>query len=173
MAGGGTMGGEAGQVGDDVIGAEAVRVQRGPVLVEGDRCFWHDPATQAAAAEARRLGGQRRKREGAIQGAFDLEGVKTGADLRRVLEVALLDTLEQENSVARTRALAHVISVMGRLKETTEFEARLQALEVGVRGARPDAPPQPLPPRTYLRHPDGRLEELQRDKPREDPDAAA
>ena len=144
-----------------------------PPLVEGDRCFWHDPAMQEAAAEARRLGGQRRKREGAIQGAFDLEGVKTGADLRRVLEVALLDTLEQENSVARTRALVHVISVLARLQETTEFEARLQALEVGVRGARPDARPQPLPPRTYLRHPDGRLEELQRDAPREDPDAAA
>ena len=34
MAGGGTMGGEAGQVGDDMVGAEVVRIQRGPVLLE-------------------------------------------------------------------------------------------------------------------------------------------
>ena len=144
-----------------------------PPLVEGDLCFWHDPATQEAAAEAQRLGGQRRKREGAIQGAFELEGVKTGADLRRVLEVALMDTLEQENSVARTRALAYVVSVMGRLKETIDLEARLRALEVGVQGAGLDAEPQPVAPRIVVRHSDGRQEELHRDAPREDPDAAA
>ena len=95
------------------------------------------------------------EREGTIQGAFDLEGVKTGADLRRVLEVALLDTLEQKNSVARTRALAYVVSVLGRLKETTEFEARLQALEASGRGAGPEARPQPLRARLYLQHPVG------------------
>ena len=144
-----------------------------PPLVEGDRCFWHDPATQAAAAEARRLGGQRRKREGAIQGAFDLAGIKTGADLRRVLEVALMDTLELENSVARTRALASVVSVMGRLKETIEFEARLQALEVSGQGAGLDAEAQPLAPHIVVQYSDGRREDLQRDKPRGDPDAAA
>ena len=38
-------------------------------------CFWHHPDHQGEAEQARKLGGQRRKREGALQGAYDLEGL--------------------------------------------------------------------------------------------------
>ena len=77
---------------------------RAPALREGSACFWHAAETREAAAEARRLGGLRRRREGTIGGAYALEGFRTGADLQRVLELALADTLELENSVPRTRA---------------------------------------------------------------------
>ena len=61
------------------------------------------PKSREAAAEARRLGGLRRRREGTIGGAYALEGFRTDADLQRVLELALTDTLELENSIARAR----------------------------------------------------------------------
>ncbi len=114
---------------------------RAPALRAGSACFWHAPESRAAAAEARRLGGLRRRREGTVGGAYALEGFGTGADLQRVLELALADTLELENSIARTRALAHLVSVAARVQETSEFEARLRALEAGVWREAPDAGP--------------------------------
>ena len=97
------------------------------------------PETREAAAEARRRGGLRRRREGTVGGAYALAGFAAGADLQRVLELALADTLELENSVSRTRALAHLVAVAARAKETTEWEARLRALEDGVWREAPDA----------------------------------
>ena len=112
---------------------------RAPALREGSACFWHADETREAAAEARRLGGLRRRREGTIGGAYALEGFRTGADLQRVLELALADTLELENSVPRTRALARLVAVAARVKETSEWEARLRALEDGIWREAPDA----------------------------------
>ena len=112
---------------------------RAPALREGSECFWHAEEAREAAAEARRLGGLRRRREGTIGGAYAVEGFATGADLQRVLELALADTLEQENSIARSRALAQLVSVGVRVKESAEFEARLRALEAGVWREGPDA----------------------------------
>ena len=42
---------------------------RAPALRAGSACFWHAAETREAAAEARRLGGLRRRREGTIGGA--------------------------------------------------------------------------------------------------------
>ena len=44
-------------------------------------------------AEARRLGGLRRWREVAVSGAYDFIGLQSVADIRRLLEVAVLDPL--------------------------------------------------------------------------------
>ena len=112
---------------------------RAPALRAGSACFWHADETREAAAEARRLGGLRRRREGTVGGAFDLEEIKTGAGLGRVLEVALLDVIELENSIPRARTLAYLVSVAARVKETSELEARLRALEDGVWRETPDA----------------------------------
>ena len=114
---------------------------RAPALRAGSACFWHAAESREAAAEARRLGGLRRRREGTVGGAYALAGFGTGADLQRVLELALTDTLELENSIARSRALAHLVSVAARVQETSEFEARLQALEAGVWRETSDAGP--------------------------------
>ena len=56
---------------------------------------------------------------GTIGGAYALEGFRTGADLQRVLALALTDTLELENSVPRTRVLARLVAAAARVKETT------------------------------------------------------
>ena len=76
-----------------------------PPLKVGTRCYWHDPDRSAEAAEASRLGGLRRKREKTITGAYDVAGLNDVAAIRRVLEIALLDTLGLDNSVARSRVL--------------------------------------------------------------------
>ena len=76
-----------------------------PPLKRGDRCFWHAPDQSDDAAEARRLGGLRRKREKTIAGAYDLAGPGSIDAIQRVLEIAVLDTLGLENSVARSRVL--------------------------------------------------------------------
>ena len=103
-----------------------------PPLRNGEHCFWHSPETQAEAQEARRLGGLRRRREGAIGGAYEVEGVATPAQIQRVVEIAILDTLELPNSVARNRTLGTLAQTAQRILESGEFAERLAALEAAV-----------------------------------------
>jgi len=98
-------------------------------LRDGELCFWHDPETAQEAAEARRLGGLRRRREGAVTGAYELDGLEDVAGLRRVLEIAAVDALALENSVSRSRVLIAAAQAGARLLEVGELEARLEALE--------------------------------------------
>lgn len=98
-------------------------------LRDADFCFWHDPEHKAEAAEARRLGGLRRKRESTLQGAYELEGLGSVDEIRRVLEIAVLDVLGLDNSVARVRALVAVAQAASRLLEVGEVQARLDAVE--------------------------------------------
>ena len=51
-------------------------------------------------AEARRLGGLRRRREHAVAGAYELEGLDDVTQLRRVLTIATLDLLGLDTSAA-------------------------------------------------------------------------
>ena len=85
-------------------------------------------------AEARRLGGLRRRREVAVSGAFDFVGLETVGDIRRLLEVTVLDTLGLENSIARARTLAYLATTAIKLLEVGELEQRLAALEAAVQG---------------------------------------
>ncbi len=53
----------------------------------------HSPQYGEEIAEARRLGGlRRRRREVALAGAYEFNGLVSVADLRRLLEIAALDT---------------------------------------------------------------------------------
>lgn len=45
----------------------------------------------------------RRRKEGTVAGADDFEGLDTVAKITRLLEIAVVDTLSQENSIARAR----------------------------------------------------------------------
>ena len=89
----------------------------------------HSPEYAEEIAEARRLGGLRRRREVAVTGAYEFNGLETVADLRRLLQIAALDTLGLENSIARARTLGYLVGVAGKLLETGELEERLTALE--------------------------------------------
>src|SRR5690349_12934365 len=98
-------------------------------LREGDFCLSHDPEHAEEAQEARRLGGQRRRRESIVSGAFDFEGLDSVVKIRRLIEVAAVDTLGLENSVARNRTLASLAQAAVGLLEKGEFETRLNELE--------------------------------------------
>jgi hypothetical protein len=74
-------------------------------LVASDYCWVHDPENAEAAAEARRLGGLRRKREGSLRLVYDVGDLATITDLRRLLEIAALDTLSLDNGVPQNRTL--------------------------------------------------------------------
>src|SRR5215210_1977732 len=105
---------------------------RAPVLREHDTCFWHSEQYGSEAAEARRLGGIRRRREGALAGAYELDSLASTPDLRRLLEIAAYDALGLENSVARVRALTAIVQVGARLLETGEIEERVSTLEATI-----------------------------------------
>ena len=101
-------------------------------MLDGDFCFWHDPEHQAEAADARRLGGLRRKREGTLQGAYELRGIDGIEGIRRYLEIGLIDLLSLENSVARSRAIFSGVLAAAKLLEVGEQEERLQAIEAAL-----------------------------------------
>ena len=75
-------------------------------LREAPHCFWHSPEHHGAAQEARRLGGLRRQREATVSGTYEFDGLASPDAIRRLLEIAVTDTLALENSVARSRSLA-------------------------------------------------------------------
>jgi hypothetical protein len=92
-------------------------------------CLWHSPQHQEEAEEARRLGGLRRRRDKTLAGAYDITGLGSIEDLRRIVEIVVLDTLSLENSVARSRTLIAAVLASTKLIEVGELEARLAALE--------------------------------------------
>ena len=105
-------------------------------LRDSEFCFWHSPEHAEAAAEARRLGGLRRRKEKTVASAYDIEGLDDIPKIRRLLEIAVFDTLALENSVARSRTLAYLAQVALKTLEVGEFETRLEALEATM-GPRP------------------------------------
>ena len=100
-----------------------------PPLRGGTFCFHHDPEHAAQAAEARVLGGKRRRREARVSAAFDLDDLDRPSGQARLIAVVELDTLALENSPARARAIAHLVTVRAKLYEQEVLDRRLQALE--------------------------------------------
>ena len=102
-------------------------------LTGGEYCFWHSPEHAAEVAEAGRLGGLRRHREKTVATAYDLEGLGSVDQIRRLLEIAVMDTLGLENSIARNRTIAYLAQVSVNLLDKGEMEIRLAALEDTLR----------------------------------------
>ena len=98
-----------------------------------DCCFWHSPDHAEEAAEARRLGGLRRRREKTTSGAYEFDGLGDTGSIRRLLEIGVLDTLDLENSIARSRTLAYLAQVALRALQAGELEERVQSLEDAMR----------------------------------------
>ena len=101
-------------------------------------CFWHAPGNEEEVAEARRLGGLRRRREKTVSGAYDFTGLGSIEEIRRLLEIAAIDTLGLENGIARSRVLVQVGLAAAKLLETGELEQRIALLEVAVGTSAPD-----------------------------------
>lgn len=100
-----------------------------PPLTDGDFCLMHSPDHAEEMAEARRLGGLRRRREKTVSGVYDFDGLTDVAQVQRLLEIACLDTLSLENSVARSRTLAYLAQVALKALEVGELAERIEALE--------------------------------------------
>jgi hypothetical protein len=98
-------------------------------LRERPYCFSHDPERAEEAAEARRLGGLRRRKEGTIAVAYDLPGLDTVAGIRRLLDIVVTDGVGLENGIARLRVLISTAAAATSLLKVGEFEERLTALE--------------------------------------------
>jgi hypothetical protein len=103
-------------------------------------CLWHSPDREEEAAEARRLGGLRRRREKTLAGAYDFAGLGSVDAIRRIIEIAAFDTLSLENSIARARTLIAAALAGTKLLETGELEERIAALELATGSGRSGEP---------------------------------
>jgi hypothetical protein len=95
-------------------------------------CLWHSPDKEEEAADARRLGGLRRRREKTVAGAYDFAGLGSLESIRRIVEIAVLDVLGLENSIARARVLISGAQAAAKLLETGELADRIAALEAAL-----------------------------------------
>ncbi len=112
---------KGGRTGGDLCGAAP--------LSDGAFCLWHDPEHAETVAEARKLGGSRRRKEATIGVAYDVQGLGSIAEIRRLVEVAVLDVLSLENTVSRARAIAYLAQIASKLLEVGEHEERLARIE--------------------------------------------
>src|ERR1035437_6722523 len=90
-------------------------------------CFAHDPERATEAAEARRLGGLRRRKEGTIAVAYDLPGLDTVSGIRRLLDIVVTDGVGLDNGIARLRVLISTAVAATNLLKVGEFEERMAA----------------------------------------------
>ena len=117
------------------------RLCRSAPLHDEEFCLFHSPTHTEEAQEARRLGGLRRRKERTVAGAYEFQGLETVPDIRRLIEVAAVDTLALENSVARNRTLAYLSQSALKCLEMGELEERLEALEAALQSRDPLPPP--------------------------------
>lgn len=100
---------------------------------ETNYCFVHDPGRGKERAEARKRGGERRR----VPHVADSSAVKTPIrdvpGVMQLLDVAAIDTLAQENSAQRTKALVAVTLAYFRGLEVGEIEQRLEAIEQALK----------------------------------------
>src|ERR1035437_8601152 len=107
-------------------------------------CFSHDPERAEEPAEARRLGGLRRRKEGTIAVAYDLPGIDTVAGIRRLLDIVVTDGVGLDNGIARLRVLVATAAAATNLLKVAELEDRLAALEAAVKQRAPGSADEPL-----------------------------
>lgn len=111
----------------------------------GGHCFFHDPDTAEAAAEARRTGGLRRRRnEATLAGFYELGGLRTLDDCVRLLELAAFDTLDLDTSNTRSRTLMAIAREQARIIGTAEALDGFRRLERLLGRPRPPASADPL-----------------------------
>jgi hypothetical protein len=103
-------------------------------------CFLHNPEKAEEAADARRLGGIRRKREKTLAGAYEITGLDTTESIRRLVFIATIDALGLDNSIARARVLLSAALAAAKLLEVGELEARIEVLEAASYPSPPTDP---------------------------------
>jgi hypothetical protein len=100
-----------------------------PPLRDGPFCLFHDPDHSDAVAEARRVAGQRRRKDATVATVYDLDDVTSDAGTKRLLQIAVLDLLGLPNDLPRARALLVAVQTSIKVREAGDTEKRLAALE--------------------------------------------
>jgi len=108
-----------------------------PAQRQSSFCYWHDPDKAGELAEAQRLGGLRRKRERTVAAAYDFTGLGSIESILRLFEIAAIDLLGLDTSIAKSRVLISAGSAALKLLEVGELETRIGLLEAAIQ-ARPD-----------------------------------
>ncbi len=102
-------------------------------LKQGAYCFTHAPESGAARAQARKLGGQRRRVGHAGDVSRIPPEVRSVVDVMRVLDYDLAETLILENSEKRGRLLVTLCAAYIDAMRVGEWEGRVAALEAVLR----------------------------------------
>jgi hypothetical protein len=92
-------------------------------------CFWHDPATEREAAEARRLGGANHNREKMLEGIYGVGELGSAQDIQRLYEIAMMIELALDNSHNKARTLTQIASAASKHLEVTALQRRVESLE--------------------------------------------
>jgi hypothetical protein len=104
---------------------------------ESGYCFTHDPARGAERAAARKRGGQRRRVPKVADTSTVQTPIRDMSGVLAILDVATLDTLAQENSAQRSRALVGVAMAYLKALEVGEMEERLETIEQALKLGKP------------------------------------
>jgi hypothetical protein len=73
-----------------------------------------------------------RRKAKSVATIYDFAGLRTVESAQRLLEIAAIETLALENSIARNRALISAAAGAGKLIEAGDLEERLTAVEAAV-----------------------------------------
>lgn len=92
-------------------------------------CFAHSPAHKEAAQQARRRGGFNRRRRSPVAEHRDIENPATVDGLRQLFEIAVSDTLTQENSLQRNQLLVSTLRAGIQVASFIDVNERLASLE--------------------------------------------
>ncbi len=110
-----------------------------PPMLEEQFCFWHHPDHTQEAAEARRLGGLRRRREKAIEGAYDLhDRVDSANGISRLLKITTDGLLSMESSIGRSNALLRAVREAREMMETGNLAQSIADLEAALKNRSPE-----------------------------------
>jgi hypothetical protein len=104
-----------------------------PPLGDSDFCWAHDPEQARERAEARRKGGKGRKTPGGGRTDVPPQSLRSVEEIQLLLEETVRETLMQENSAARSRAVAVLVGHALKCLEVGEHEERLAALEAALK----------------------------------------
>jgi len=97
--------------------------------LKGDRfCFTHSPATRAAQAAARKLGGFNRASPHAEDPSAVNKQPRTISDAMTILDYALIETLELDNGIQRGRLLVSIVAAYVDALKVGEIETQLKEL---------------------------------------------
>ena len=108
-------------------------------MLEEQFCFSHHPDYTQAAAEARRLGGLRRRREKTIEGAYDLHDRPDSANgISRLLKIITDGLLSMEPSIGRSNALLRAVREAREMMEIGNLAQSIADLEAALKNRSPE-----------------------------------